>query len=667
MRLFPSAPLAALALAAIAALSACSGGDASPAPPADEAGPSDPSAASASAAAATPTPISTATPAPTWEPPPGQEPLTGLIAISSGRSATCALRADGSPVCWGGASGEWDSPEGPFIDVSVLSGGDEWTVVCGLREEGGVECWGDEVYGMSPPSPPEGERFSAISGWCGIRQSDGAVACWGLENSYEVALSPEDYGEGSSFTAVSGRGAPCALLEDGEATCAGEVGHERFASVSAGGRLSCGLRKEDGLPVCWDSPHILERHPPPEGESFASVSSSPYLEFVCALRADGSPACWGYDMYIGATLPPTDERFAAISAGDYHVCGIRDSDGAPLCWGAGQPTWDLGQASPPGGDRPQPWLSENETFIAISAGAFHACALRPDGTPVCAGSGDFGGGQPPKNERLIAISIGAGYTCGLRMDGSPICWSSANLGDGDAEPRPSIWGVVDALPRLSWPEGETFTAISAGVVHACALREDGFPVCWLPYEIEDDPLEYELVSPPAGETFTSISSGSWYTCGLRRDGSPLCWASLSGEEVDDSPEFGPPDGERFTAISSGTSHACALREDGTAVCWPMVEFADEDSGQDRAVYDVGQTDPPEGEEFSAISSGSEHTCAIRKNGSLTCWGTNFVQARAFAMQEPPPPPEEDRFIAVSAGFYRVCALREDGSPKCWGI
>ena len=639
-----SALLVAFALAVAVALVACDGDGGA----GDGAG-GDGTAIPAEATA-------TAVPVASVEDPPTEEPLTGLIAISSGRSATCALQADGSPVCWGGASGEWSLPEGKFIDVSVRGGFEfEETVVCGLREEGEVVCWGDEAFGSV--SAPEGERFTAISGTCGIRQSDGSVVCWGADGQYEVALSPDDYGENRRFVAISGQSRACALLDNGEATCARNVGDERFASVSAGGRLSCGLRKEDGLPVCWDSPHILERHPPPEGERFAAVSSSPYLEFVCALRPDGSAACWGYDMYIGATLPPANERFSAISAGDYHVCAIRVADGSPSCWGAGQPTLDLGQASPPGGDRPQPRLPEDGRFIAISAGYFYVCALRPDGAPVCAGRGDFGGGGPPSDERLTAVSVGASHTCGLRRDGSPICWS--NVGQLDSEPNPSIWGAVRGGEPLdvSWPEGEAFTAVSSGDAHTCALREDGTPICRLTYTFGDDGYDVGLLDPPAGETFSSISSGSWYTCGLRADGSPLCWAAFE-EDVGELPELGPPEEERFTVISSGGGHACALREDGTAACWTMTEFADDDV---RDAYDVGQTDPPEGETFTAISVGSEHTCAIRTNGSLVCWGDNFTESALETLRE------EDRFIAVSAGFHRVCALRVDGSPVCWGI
>jgi hypothetical protein len=32
--------------------------------------------------------------------------------------------------------------------------------------------------------------------------------------------------------------------------------------------------------------------------------------------------------------------------------------------------------------------------------------------------------------------------------------------------------------------------------------------------------------------------------------------------------------------------------------------------------------PPAGEKFSEISGGFTHTCGIRIDGTLTCWGSN---------------------------------------------
>ena len=67
---------------------------------------------------------------------------------------------------------------GPF---KAVSGG--WSHTCAIREDGTAVCWGADAYGQA--SPPEGEVFVAIGcdsdHTCGIRP-DGAAVCWGRDN-----------------------------------------------------------------------------------------------------------------------------------------------------------------------------------------------------------------------------------------------------------------------------------------------------------------------------------------------------------------------------------------------------------------------------------------------------------------------------------------------------
>ena len=79
--------------------------------------------------------------------------------------------------------------------------------------------------------------------------------------------------------------------------------------------------------------------------------------------------------------------------------------------------------------------------------------------------------------------------------------------------------------------------------------------------------------------------------------------------------------ETFTAISSGTYHTCALRADGTPVCWGA-KLGDE--GEVIGQTGFGQSEPPEGEHFVSISSGGVHTCALRADGTPVCWGGGFL-------------------------------------------
>ena len=122
------------------------------------------------------------------------------------------------------------------------------------------------------------------------------------------------------------------------------------------------------------------------------------------------------------------------------------------------------------------------------------------------------------------------------------------------------------------------------------------------------------------------------------DGTPICWGD------DSLGQASPPKGEQFVSISSGEEHTCALRADGSAVCW----------GDDRS----RQTHPPAGGRFTAIGSGKLHTCALQADGRPTCWG--------YIENDPRFPLSGPRYDSIGRGQYHACAVREDGQVVCWG-
>ena len=99
-------------------------------------------------------------------------------------------------------------------------------------------------------------------------------------------------------------------------------------------------------------------------------------------------------------------------------------------------------------------------------------------------------------------------------------------------------------------------------------------------------------------------------------------------------EYKLPPQERFAAASAGYHHSCSVRTEGRIVCWGANDF--------------GQASPPEGE-FAAVSAGGTHSCGVRTDGTIVCWGGDGSgQASA----------PEGEFAAVSpaVGILVVCAL-----------
>jgi alpha-tubulin suppressor-like RCC1 family protein len=70
---------------------------------------------------------------------------------------------------------------------------------------------------------------------------------------------------------------------------------------------------------------------------------------------------------------------------------------------------------------------------------------------------------------------------------------------------------------------------------------------------------------------------------------------------------------------------------------------------------------------TAVAAGSVHTCALHRDGQVSCWGYGpFIQPGLPVVSPPAfldlPAPA----AAISVGIQAACALLADGSVSCWG-
>ena len=210
------------------------------------------------------------------------------------------------------------------------------------------------------------------------------------------------------------------------------------------------------------------------------------------------------------------------------------------------------------------------------------------------------------------------------------------------------WQVLTGSDDVGPTEKVTFMDVVSGAQHYCGLKPDGLVVC-----AGDD--EYGQSSPPSG-AYESITAGDFHTCGVKTDGSVECWggfekgASLVNPVMPpgSSRAAVPPDGT-FTSVSAGKGHTCGVRTDALIQCWGSNKDL---LGDGRA----GQATPPLGR-FLSVSAGGWHTCGVRTGGSVECWGDD-----AHGQATPP----SGRFLSVSAGGMHTCGVRTGGSVECWG-
>ena len=313
-----------------------------------------------------------------------------------------------------------------------------------------------------------------------------------------------------------------------------------------------------------------------------------------------------------APTPPTTSpphHYTAIAAGSWHSCALR-TDGTITCW------TDRGRWR---------YYSPTGIYTAITTSHGHSCALRTDGTITC--WDERGLHENPPDGTYTAVSAGNGHSCALRTDGTVTCWGNNDDGQTDA------------------PDGQ-FTAIAAGGNHSCALDTDHAITCWGRFPQADAP----------DGTHTAITAGHWHSCAVRTDGTITCWGNNARGEED------VPTGT-YTAVTAGGSHSCALRTDRTIACWGN--------------NDADQADAPDGT-YTAITAGWGHSCAVRADGTITCWGSKAGRAHPPGGQYITKTAEEDpanptasttpphQYTAVAAGSRHSCALRTDRTITCWG-
>ena len=89
---------------------------------------------------------------------------------------------------------------------------------------------------------------------------------------------------------------------------------------------------------------------------------------------------------------------------------------------------------------------------------------------------------------------------------------------------------------------------------------------------------------------------------------------------------------------------------------PVAALADE-SGLAYSLVAQSRQGSASNGSFSQVSAGGEHSCALRTDGTITCWGRN-VEGRLDA--------PSGSFSQISAGWHHSCGLRDDGTITCWG-
>lgn len=175
---------------------------------------------------------------------------------------------------------------------------------------------------------------------------------------------------------------------------------------------------------------------------------------------------------------------------------------------------------------------------------------------------------------------------------------------------------------------------------------------------------FGAVAACVGDEGTTSSSGSLPDSGStpQDDSGPIVVADASPDTKQEQ-EAGPPPTLDATVVTAGNEHTCALRANGDVVCWGsnangQLGVAPSTTPQTSIPIVVSL---PNGAKAKSITAGAKHTCALLTTGKILCWGGNLeAQLGHTPLDNADPVPKEVATPAEVATLWKSATAVQAG-------
>lgn len=584
--------------------------------------------------------------------------------VTAGQYHACAIRSDNTLWCWGlNTSGQVGTGTGDtiFLKPAAAGGASDW------------------------------ERASAGGGFTCAINAGKKISCFGANSSGQL-------GDGT----LTARTSPTPIADAITLWKAVDAGVTHTCAISEAGDLLCWGANSRGQVGDNTTDNRSLPTPITKAGPWAAVSAG--SEFTCAVHADGTLWCWGLNSTrqlgdattMNSSIPVQEKTlatdWASVTAGSGFTCGVK-TDGSRWCWGVNA----LGQ----GGDGTalsitQPKnVDQDKDWATLEASDFAACGIKTTGALACWGDGSMGqtgqaGSESPALTPMpvgaatdwIAIAGGQRFACGIQAGGRLSCWGSASRGAIGAGFSPDRTEPAQVDMSTDWD------AIDVQLDNGCGIRK-GALWCWGRNVASNlgDGTNVTRVTPTAigaGKLWKRAAVGRSHTCGIASEGGGpdgvYCWGADANGELGNGAGAAqstpgpttptPGNDAAWTDLAVGFNHTCAIREDATLWCWGRNNQGQLGDGTTTTRQDPKQVLPAGAADWKDIAASGDFTCGLRAAGSLFCWGRNDgAQLGLGDMMNPVTTPQQvgaALYQSVDVGATHACAVTLGGELYCWG-
>lgn len=259
---------------------------------------------------------------------------------------------------------------------------------------------------------------------------------------------------------------------------------------------------------------------------------------------------------------------------------------------------------------------------------------------------------------LGSLATGGEHTCALQ-EGKVLCWGNGGhgrLGHGSTEQASHPVTVKDNSDSTldSLPDLDHIVQVSASIsnfytanFYTCAVESNGRVWCWgknrngvlgIGEEASDQSAAVLVkASSSAGDyldDIVQVGTADSHNCALKSNGRVLCWgANYTRLGIGSNPIKSPYPVQvkssssdsltGVTQITTGIEHSCALKDNGNMWCWGRGSYGKLGNGESRNKHYATQV-KTDGSTYlkniAQISAGSFHTCALDLEHRVWCWG-----------------------------------------------